>query len=563
MSKNSKNNRGCLIAVIVLVAVMLLGIITISSSMKGFRSKPVKVKKGAYVVIDVQGAFPYVDDSMFGRGECTFRKAMVALDYTARDSDVEGIIIRSGNLPLAQAEEMRKAIEKNKENGKKIVAHLNYISKPTYYLASVADEISMVSSESSVVDMRAYYYSNMFLKGFLNMIGVGITVIHMGDYKGTGENYSEDRMSPQLRKNLTDIFRARDDLFVKNVSESRGFDYSEFYRKLNNGDYFLISPAEAEKMKIVDRTEYLSEFYERLDINRKNLVDLNRYAQTVHDFMSREKIALIYAQGTISMGKSRNSFNPLYGAQRILGETTLTSQVRKAAEDNEVKGIVIRVDSPGGSALASDIMWKEISSAAEKKPLYVSFGNVAASGGYYISAPAKKIFSDAYSISGSIGVVFMVPDYKELFTGKLNIRNEEISGGRFAGFGNPMRKIGQDEKKRVMKSMMGTYMEFKSRVAQGRDMTMDEVEAIAQGRVYNGYDAKKAGLVDDIATLEEVLHQMKSELGGGQFMIVEYPRKKSFFESLKENFSSVKIDDFSGMKDLVYKSIALFPYELD
>ena len=562
-----KSNKGCLIAVLVTVSMMIIAIIAISNKVSSITSdKNVKIRHGAYVVIDTRGSLPYTDEDLFGRGGNTFRKIILALDAVSRDPDVEGIILKDASLPLSQAEEIGKILEKNKKNGKKILAYLSSIDKSGYYLASMADEIAMVPSESSFVDIKGYHYSNLFYKGLFDKIGVDFKVIHIGAYKGTGENYSEERMSSFLRENLTTFFDSIQDLFIAKVSAERGFDDGDFRRNMLAGGYFLISPEDCVKKGIIDTVMYEDEFYKKHGIEKKSRVSIFDYADSVRENMYRDKIALIYAEGTIVMGRSKRSFSPFSGYEKYLGEKTFVEQVRKAAEDEKIKGIVIRVDSPGGSALASNIMWKAVSDAADAKPLYVSFGRVAASGGYYISAPAKKIFSNLASISGSIGVVAMIPNYQALLSEKLNIRNEEISGGKYSGFGNPARKMTSEEARLMKASMTGTYEEFKTKVSLGRGMSMTEVERVAQGRVYAGLQAEKAGLVDEIGTLKDTIDAMKEELGVKNIMVTEYPKKKSFFEALKESMGSTRlrgISDYLMDNMETFRPLALFPYVIE
>ena len=530
-----KKNKGCLIALLVVIGLMLAGIIIFSSFIGQISSgKPVKVAEGATIVIDFNGPVAYQEHGLWQEGPGGYYPLMNALDNISEDSRVSSLLIRYTGAPLWQTEEINRALEKVKKSGKKIYAYYDNLNSGAFLAARLADEIWMQPSASSFVDLKGYYYSIPFYKRLFDKMGIQFTVIHMGAYKGTGENYTQQDMSPEMRSNLESVFDGLFQRFLDLFSQSRKIDRDSFEKKVINGDYFLISPTEALESGLVDKIGYEPEFYESTGIDRKKCVSLADYASREPLPMARDKVALIYAEGTISMGESRSSYNPLFGRMQVLGEKSFTEQVRKAQERDDIKGIVVRVDSPGGDALASDIMWAALKKASEKKPVYVSVGGMGASGGYYISTPAKKIFVDESSIVGSIGVVAMLPNFTHLMEDKIGLDYRVISKGRFAGFGNPFKEVTGNEALRLKESMKKTYMEFKSRVAEGRGMDMDRVEELAQGKIYLGRDFVRLGLADDIGGLQEALQAMKEELKISRAQVVIYPEALSFWERLRK-----------------------------
>lgn len=532
---DKKKNKGCLVALLVVIGLMLVGIIVFSSFIGNIsRGKQVKVTAGATLVLDFNGPLAYQEQGLWEESSAGIYPLLYALERSADDSRVTSILIRYSGVPAWQIEEINNILEEVKKSGKKIYAYYDNLDSGAFLASRLADEIWMQPSASSFIDLKGYYFSMPFYKRMFDKLGIEFTVIHMGAYKGTGENYTQREMSPEMRSNLESVVDGLFSRFVESFSRSRKLDKADFEKKILDGDFFLISPEEALEYKLVDKIGYETEFYKSTGIDREKCVPLSDYAGAETLPMAREKIALIYAQGTISMGESRNSYNPLFGRMQVLGEETFTELVRKAEERDDIKGIVVRVDSPGGDALASDIMWASLKRAAGKKPVFVSVGGMGASGGYYISTPAKKIFVDETSIVGSIGVVAMLPNFRGLAENKVGLDYQVISKGRYAGFGDPFKEVTGSEALRLKESMEKTYTEFKSRVAEGRGMSMERVEELAQGKIYLGGDFVHLGLADEIGGLRDAFEAMKEELKLKRAQIVIYPEPLSFWERLRE-----------------------------
>ena len=542
----------------------LIGAIKISSYFSG---EKVVVRKGTYLLLKANGSFEYQKrDLSFNKENTTFFELIDALDYASRDLNIKGVVIENMNVSASQKEEILKKLRKIRKSGKKIFAFLNSIDNSNYYLASIADKVVMPPSKSADISLKGYYYAMSFYKRLLDKIGVDFTVIHMGNYKGAGEGYVRTRMSKYLRENMESLLDGIFSEYNKDIAYNRGIEKNSFLKNLYNGRYFFISPQKAQKLKLVDELMYEDQFFKKYGISKKRLVSVTNYAKTIRHKINRDKIAVIIASGPITMGKSGKSFNPLMGGfAENLGAETFIKSVEKAVKNSSVKGIIVRVDSPGGSALASDLMWHALKVASKKKPVYVSMGNVAASGGYYISSAASKIFADKMTITGSIGVVAMIPNLDRLYKNKLYIDHDVISKGKYAGMFSPGYKFSKEDKKLIADNMHDVYMEFKSRVAAGRGLSMKQVEQIAQGKVYTGKQALEIGLVDKIGAFDDVLSEMKMDLHLNQVSLIYYPKKKSFFETMFSNgflgyLGKLSFLKFDEKNLLTGKPLILFPY---
>ncbi len=529
--------KGCLISIVVVVGLIIAFFAVIGIAIKSIGKESISMTSNTYLVMDINAPLLYEKhESFFGSESATFTDILKAIDDAADDSDVKGIIIKNCRASLAQQEEILEKIKAFKKSGKKIIAYAPSFSTGTYLIASTADDIILPPTMSADFSLAGYYLPQSFYKRMFDKIGIEFTVVHMGNYKGAGENFSRENMSPYLRENLTSLF---DDLFgwrLETIANNRSFDPETFKADVYNGNYFMREPKQALDLKLVTSLLYEPQFREKYLITEKNLVSLSSYASSRSNAVYGDKIAVIIAEGEIVVGRSTTSFSPLsVGMSKMLGSETFCENVESAVKDTSVKGIVVRVDSPGGSALASDMMWYTLKKAAEKKPVYISMGQVAASGGYYISTPGKVIFADNSTITGSIGVVSMMVNTSELMEDKLYIDTDTLQHGKYADFGSANKKMTNEEIEMLRSMSLSIYTEFKSRVAEGRKMSMDDVEKIAQGKVYTGRQALKIGLVDKIGTLDATVTALKNELKLKNVSVVYYPKKKTFMETMKEN----------------------------
>ena len=446
------------------------------------------------------------------------------------DNNIKGIYLNLStvNTGFASLRAIRAALVDFKESGKFIVSYGDGIGQKAYYLASVADEIYV--SPLGSVDFRGLATSVMFMKDALDKLGVDMQVIKVGTYKSAVEPFTLNSMSAENRLQVTSYLNSIYDNFVSDIASSRGFT-EEFVREVADG-FLLQNANDAVEYKFVDEVLYKDELFakikEKLDIDQDQdipSVSLMDYKKSSSESGARgDRIAVLYAYGDIVDGEAEEG---------QIGGESLSRELRKLRKDEKIKAIVLRVNSPGGSAMASDLIWREVTLAKEVKPVIVSMGDYAASGGYYISAAADSIFADASTITGSIGVFGLIPNLQRLFNQKLGIHFDAVKTGQYADmFVDADRPLTEEEKSIIQGSVNQIYQEFMQRVSGGRGMSIAQVDSIGQGRVWTGEQAVELGLVDRLATLDDAIKAAAGKAGLDSYRVMEYPRSKDPFASL-------------------------------
>ena len=458
------------------------------------KDKNEKMKKSyEYILFNVSDV---TEDKIVGSNflsdeKLSYMDILNSLDDIKNNNQVKGVVIALDtiNLSSAKIEELIKKFEELKANNKKVYAFGAYITNSNYKLASVADEVVMVPSASASLDLTGYHYSDLYYKGLFDKIGVNMEVVRIGNYKSYGEEYIGNDMTPELRSELTRILENR------------------YNNDIVNGNITNLTPFSARDKGLVDKLEQFSTFTERLNIREDNIADITDYYQKRVQYEKTGNsrngtIAVIYAEGSI-----------LYDANGVT-EGTITpdnilQKIEKATQTKNLKGIVLRVNSGGGSALASEVIYQELSKL--KIPVYVSMADTAASGGYYISTAGKKVFANSATITGSIGVVSMLP---KLYNAqdKYGVRSNSISKGRYSDINDSFAPLSEESRAKISQSMEETYKEFKSRVSKNRKIDENTLENYAQGKIWLGDEAKDIKLVDGIASLDEVIKIMAKDL---------------------------------------------------
>ncbi|HEY0059092.1 MAG TPA: signal peptide peptidase SppA [Flavisolibacter sp.] len=438
------------------------------------------------------------------------------------DDNIEGIYLDangSGNS-FASSDELRNALIDFKKSKKFILAHGDVISQGAYFVASVADKI--YANASGAVDWSGYNMDVVFVKGTLDKLGIEPQIFYAGKFKSATETFRTTQMTEenklQTREWLGDLYQ----YFLAKTGEARRLDTATLHDLANTGA--IQTPQDALNARLIDGLRFESdvkdEMKRKLGIEKHgklNLVPITKYADAVAFKQSgSDRIALIYAEGNIVDGA---------GGSGAIGSREYVDMVRKARLDKSIKAIVLRINSGGGSALASENIWKELSLAKAEKPLVVSFGDVAASGGYYIAAPADSIFASANTITGSIGVFGIVPNMQGFFNNKLGITFDGVKTANYADAGAVYRPLNEAEKGFVQQGIDRIYLQFKQRVAQGRKKDIAFIDSIAQGRVWSGEDALRLGLVDKIGGLEDAVLCAARMAKVKAYRLREYPEK--------------------------------------
>ena len=467
--------------------------------------------------------------------EINFYGILKNLEKAENDPRVEGLILKLDSVGLSrgQAEEFTAKIKEFKKSGKKIYAYAPSFTNQNYVIASAADKIIMPKTMGAMSEIKGYFMEVPYYKTLGDKIGVKMNVIHIGDYKSAGESYDRTEMSREHRENTERILNTVYENFVKTVSENRKIEKNVLNEKILDGRFVLADPETMLRNNLIDEMDYYESFLIKNGITNK--ISLEEYISKLavdpkpkkdKSEKEKDKIAVIYAEGTINYFEDSKKINEIITPEKIQKELAI------AEKSDDIKGVVIRVNSPGGSALASDIIYNSIKNLT--KPVYISMGGVAASGGYYISAAGDKIYADKETLTGSIGVITMIPNVSELLK-KAEINYSVISKGKYSDMGSLVRDLTEDEKDKIRASSLKVYEEFVDRVAEGRNMTREEVLKSAEGRVWLGEEAKKIGLVDEIGGIEKAVGDLALSLGLEDYKVVE-SLKEEKIESVIKNY---------------------------
>jgi len=523
----------------VLVAILIINIIIIISVIS---SSDEKVEIGNNSILQLNFSHAVADRSSAKPNLSTFkidktfslRSVTKAIKDAKTDDRIKGIYLDLSivQVGMASLEEIREALKDFKTSGKFIIAHSEYYTHKSYYLASIADKVYL--TPEGVVQFTGLSAQIMFYKSMLEKIGVEPEIIRHGKFKSAVEPFMLDEISDANKEQTHKYVGSIWNTILKGVGEERNISI----KTLNNyADSLLVSSDKNSKeLKLVDDLLYKDQIFEELkklsDSEELKLVTLSDYltsTKNIDDILNPKEnnIAIIFAEGEIVNGK---------GGDDKIGSETLSEAIRDAREDESVKAIVFRINSPGGSALASEVIWRETVLAKNTKPFYVSMGNVAASGGYYIACMADTIVAEPNTITGSIGVFGLLFNAKKLMN-NVGININAVNTNTYSDMGSPARKMSDFERGVIQKGVEDIYSGFISHVAEGRGMKVAEVDSIGQGRVWSGEDAQKIGLVDVLGGLETTIGFAAKKASLENYGIKTFP-KKDKMEMIIENLVS-------------------------
>lgn len=449
------------------------------------------------------------------------------------DNNIKGIYLNvSGvNTGFATMRALREALLEFKSSEKFILSYSDVMSQKGYYMNSVADEIYL--HPQGTLDFRGLATSVVFFKDALDKLGIDMQVLKVGTYKSAVEPFMMNSMSEANKKQVSSYLHSIYDYFLTDISGSTGLS-KDSLTNIADG-YQVRLPEDAKRLGMVDELLYkdqmLAKVKEKLDLSEKKDIPV----VSILDYKNQgnkgkaggDRIAILYAYGSIVDGE---------GTDGQIGGDNLSRELRELREDDRVKAVVMRVNSPGGSALASESIWREVELTKNVKPMVVSMGDYAASGGYYIAAAADSIFADPTTLTGSIGVFGMIPNFQKMFNNKLGIHFEAVKTAKFADMDVDMdRPLSEEEKSIIQGGVDRVYQVFMQRVASGRKMEIAEVDSLGQGRVWTGAQAVELNLVDRVASLDEAVGAAAQMANLENYRISEYPRQKDPFASLLSN----------------------------
>lgn len=470
----------------------------------------------------------------------TFSEIYKAINFAINDDNISTVFINLDTTTFStpQIEEITPLFNKLKEKNKKIVAYGENLDNSSYQIGLLANEIVVPKTENTDIHLGGYSISNMYFKNILDKFGIKFEVIHVGSHKSYGEEYYRENISKEQRETLTRIYDKKLEQYISNISKVRKIDKETVRNKLLNGEYALISPKTARDLSLVDSLENYSDLSHNLNITDDNSITIQDYISKVSENNNSENnIAVIYLDGDI------DSVSSSYGNTNITSEN-FKVKLDKALEINNLKGIVIRINSGGGSALESKKIYDMIMEL--KVPVYVSIGNIAASGGYYISSAADKIFIEKFGLTGSIGVVSMLPKYVGTLN-KLNINVNHITRGKYLNISDPSVELTNEDRIAYMNRLEAVYNEFKNDILVKRTgLNTNSLENIAQGKVWLGLEAKELKLVDEIGGLYDTIDSLQNSL------------------QLDNKYSIVDIystQEYSNLTDILKSNIGLLKFK--
>lgn len=527
------------------------------------------LSRDSFLELTISGEIPErtLDDpleELLGAPTNSIQTMLHAIRKAKIDDKIRGIILQPelSDIGFGKTEEIRDALKDFKTTGKPIYAFIEFAQDKEYYLASIADSIFGVST--GILVANGFVSQPVFLKNTLEKLGIEFEAIAIGKYKNAPDMFTREKMSDAEREVINSIL---DDIYPRYISTlagSRGINESRMYQLIDKGFFTL---DKAKDAGLVDSLMYYNEFKDFLKQKygkRLRFVSLNRYRKIPMSKLgikAKEKMAVVYGVGTIVSGGEDQS-----GIDGLITSQGMANSIRTVAEDNSIKAIILRIDSPGGSGTASDIIYQEVVKAAQMKPVIVSVSDMAASGGYYISMAADSIIAHPSSIVGSIGIFFMKGVLSGLYD-KIGMNVEEITRGDNANMFSETRRLSKEQRSLLRGYLFDFYKDFVSKVAEGRGMSYEEVDDLAQGRVWTGRQALENGLVDklgDYYTAIDMAKRMAGIPAEDYVGLVIYPKQKTLLERVfsgaivAEGINPIK--QFTKMPAIMKNLIKALPY---
>ncbi|MBN2460137.1 MAG: signal peptide peptidase SppA [Candidatus Cloacimonetes bacterium] len=522
---------GCLTSVVVVLAITLSLFFSLGKMTRAFQKPaPAPLKSGSYLYLKLQGE---ISDYAQISGPFSFRESLavntliVKIAKAAEDKDIAGIIMEPKYLScgFAVLHELITALEEFRKSGKPVYTLLDTASNKEYLLASVTDAIYLNPSASAGIFLSGLGSEIIFYKDMFDKLGIEFTLFNAGEYKEAGETFTRRNLSDPVRNNIKQVYYDIYDNMVTTIAASRTLDKATIKHLFENRDELFINGQKAIDYGLVDHLSSREDMLENLAIEDDKLVLLSDY-KIPKIKQGKQIIAVVYLQGMIVPF-------PGWSMDDIISSGKVAEIIDDIEDNDDIKAVVLRINSPGGSALESEILLEMFINLQEKKPMVVSMGNLAASGGYYISASADYIMADPYTITGSIGVAAMFPNITRL-ADKIGLDNEQLGIGKYSNFASIYEEMSPEVKAKIIASVQSTYLEFKTRVSEGRGISLDDVEVVARGQVWVSKRAQEMGLIDAVGNLAAAVRKAAELAGIEQYSTQYLPEKKSFLQKFLE-----------------------------
>ncbi len=539
----------CLGIFLAMIVLFFLGVFSLAGLAMGEDADVKEVKKNSILELKLEGNLPELTDNVekspFQNNKVIgLRDLLMSIERAANDDKIKGIVIYppTSSAGFSTMSAIRNALLTFKKSGKFIYAYGDSYSQTAYFLASVADTVML--NPNGDIEFKGFAAELPFMKGLFDKLDMKWQIYYAGQFKSATEPFRLDKMSDQNRLQLREYITGLYDYMLAEISKSRNIPVADLSAISN--EYKIRNAADAVRFKMADTEGYYDELLDmlrrKLGVKGKdkiNAVTIADYARsyTKPTGSSKDKIAVVYAEGDIGDNAEQEQDGTIQGAR-------YAKIIRKLRLDENVKAIVLRVNSGGGSAFASDVIWRELDLARHQgKVVISSFGDYAASGGYYIAMASDSIFAQPNTLTGSIGVFGMIPNMQNTFKNKLGVTFDTVKTGKYSAMSGVTIAFNEDEGKIIQQSIDSTYERFLSRVAQCRHMTRDQVHAIAQGRIWLADKGKEIGLVDQIGGLEDAIAAAAAKAKLSNYKTVEYPKFKNSFQKFVENLTGDKPTD--------------------
>ena len=546
----------------------IVGII-ISAVIKNFEKKPtVAIKDKAYILINLADSYNerLLKSNLFEDDSISFYTLLQSVENASYDDRVEGIILKMNgdSLSYAQSEELAHELSMARAADKKIIAYFENVGRKNYYLASYANEIYMPSANSTNVNIYPYFREEFYIKKLADKFGVKFNIIHVGDYKSYMENLASSTMSKEAREDTVRILDKNYNNFLDIVSLNRKLNRDDLDKIIKDGDLVAASSVDLMNNKLIDKYAYWDNIISMVG-GKDKIITIQDYTKNYYREEnlknSNNVVYVIPLEGDIVESETE-----VFAGEENINVAETLEKLNIAKENDKIKAVVLRINSPGGSALTSDIIAEKIKELASEKPVYVSMSSVAASGGYYISANADKIFVDRNTITGSIGVVSILPDFSKLITDN-GVNIEKISEGEYSDLYSS-DTFTEKKYNKIYNSNLKVYNDFLNVVSKARKIDKEKLKTIAEGRIWTGEEAVKIGLADEIGGLNEAIYGIAEDNDMDEYSIVVAKDKFELGNIYKKYSRYIKMDTKDLIKEKIFKDylynkpVTYLPYDV-
>ena len=547
---------------------LIVGVI-ISLIFKSIEEKPqVVIKDKAYVVIDLANSYKErsLSSSLFEDDSINFYNLLTNIKNLSFDDKVLGVVLKlnSNSLSYAQSEELAQELSMLRGADKKVIAYFENVNRKNYYLASYADEIYMPRANSTSVNIYPYFREEFYTKKLSDKFGVKFNIIHVGDYKSYQENLAKDTMSKEAREDSTRILNLNYENFLDIVSLNRKLNRDDLDKIIKDGDLVAASSIDLFSNKLIDKYSYWDNLVTLLG-GKDKLISIQDYAKNYYQEATLDDsdniVYVIPLEGDIVESQSE-----IFSGEANINVNETIAKLNTAKENKKIKAVVLRVNSPGGSALTSDIIAEKVKELASEKPVYVSMSSVAASGGYYISANANKIYVDRNTVTGSVGVVSVLVDYSSLLKDN-GVNVEKISEGEYSDLYSA-DTFTEKKYNKIYNSNLKVYEDFLNVVSKGRKIDKEKLKELAEGRVWTGTEAVKNGLADEIGGLYSTIYAITDDNNIDDYTVVLAKDKVEIGNIYKKYSRYIKMDKKDLIKTTVFKDylynkpVTYLPYDI-